>query len=490
MSCSDWLSLEPVDKLNSDSFYKTPEQALQALTATYNVLGWDGSTNIHFVSEIASDNCFTGGGMADNAPDVDVFKKTVDECKDEWVKGYTGIFRANSLISRIDNVEWGNQTTLKATYEAEAKFLRAYFYFDLVRMFGNIPLLEKPLTATDSYQIPQATPESVYKLIAEDLKFAVENLPSQAYSAYDKGHATRWSAEALLARVYLYYTGYYKKSDLAGVVTKDYVLTGLEDLITNSGHDLLPTYSALWQADATHYAKDNKEYVFSIKHTSAGKGDWNLKYGNRFQVLVSLRNQKLGDYLNGWGLGTVNAKLWNAYDAADTRRGATIISVADEKLAYDASDQRHHTGYFWKKYTRVKAFDCTTVGGDFQIDNDADVAVIRYSDVLLMAAELGSAHAQTYLDRVRDRAFGDNTHRVTVNAAAIQNERYLEFALEGLRYWDLLRQGMDVTKAAIDNAGNGVLPTISFRTETNGLFPIPESQISLSGGTIVQNPGW
>lgn len=494
MSCSDWLDVQPIDKLNDISYYKTPEQANEALAATYNVLCWDGWSNILFYSELASDNCFNGGGTGDSAPDIDQFKKNVDMCKDQWVKCYTGIFRANSLIAKLDGVEWG-KTGLRPVYESEARFLRAYFYFDLVRMFGNVPLLKKPLSGSDSYAIPQALPDSVYKFIAQDLKFAVANLPATSYTSIsnaDRGRVTKWAAEALLARVYLYYTGYYQKSDLVGVVSKQEALNGLEDAITNSGHGLLNSYASLWQADSKNYNKNNKEYVFAIKYSTAGKGDWNLRNGNRFQVLVSLRGQKIGDYLNGWGCGTVNAKLWNAFDANDTRRGASIISIADEGLdkVYELSDQREYTGYFWKKFARVKAFDCELVGGNFQIDNDADVPAIRYSDILLMAAELGSANAQKYYDMVRDRAYGDDKHRLPVTQANIMNDRYLEFALEGQRYWDLLRQGMDVTKAAIDNSSSDPLMNISFRTETKGLWPIPESQISLSGGTLKQNPGW
>jgi starch-binding outer membrane protein, SusD/RagB family len=494
MSCSDWLSLEPVDKLNDVSYYKTPEQIKEALTATYNVLCWDGATNILYFSELASDNCFHGGGNGDATPDIDIFRKNVDLCKDQWTKCYTGIFRANSIIDKLDGVEWKN-TNLRPQYESEARFLRAYYYFDLVRMFGNVPLLKQALKGSDSYKIPQANPDDVYKLIAQDLKFAAANLPDKSYSSIsdaDRGHATKWAAESLLARVFLYYTGYYKKSDLVGEVSKQDALNGLEDVIQHSGHDLLTNFASLWQADDKNYNENNKEYVFAIKYTSAGKGDWNLRNGNRMQVLISIRGQSIANYLNGWGAGTVNSKLWNTYDATDTRRSASIISIEDEGLknVYKLDDQREYTGYFWKKFTRVKAFNCVDVGGDFQIDNDADVPVIRYSDVLLMAAELGSTSAQNYYDKVRDRAYGDDKHHLTVSTENIMKERYLEFALEGQRYWDLLRQGMNVTKAAIDNVSSDPLMNITFRTETLGLWPIPESQISLSGGTLKQNPGW
>ena len=148
-------------------------------------------------------------------------------------------------------------------------------------------------------------------------------------------------------------------------------------------------------------------------------------------------------------------------------------------------------GYSWKKYCPVVGEEAT---GNFQIDNVQDYAIIRFADVLLMAAELNldsnSGFAQTCLDRVRDRAFKDTAHRVTVTKAAVMNERRLELALEGLRYFDLLRQGLDVTKSAIDNTGTNSEFNVTFRKETLGWFPLPQSQIVLSNGAIKQNPGW
>src|SRR5699024_7024535 len=132
------------------------------------------------------------------------------------------------------------------------------------------------------------------------------------------------------------------------------------------------------------------------------------------------------------------------------------------------------------------------LGGDEQLDGFDDYPVIRFSDVLLMGAELhlnGGTKAQEYLDRVRDRAFGDATHRVPVSKEAIMHERRLELALEGHRYWDLIRQDMDTAKQAIDNDGEGYFEII-FRPETGGFFKIPETQVSLSGGAIKQNEGW
>lgn len=240
--------------------------------------------------------------------------------------------------------------------------------------------------------------------------------------------------------------------------------------------------------------------VFAIRYNMSGMGDWNLHEGNRFQVNIAPRGGNIGPYAQGWGGAPVTPALYEAYADGDTRRDATIINFAGESLNFDAEarGQRQYTGYAWKKFCPITntAGESVVVagGGDFQIDNYEDYPVIRFADVLLMAAELNldsnAAFAQTCLDRVRERAFGDTTHNVPATQTAIMNERRLELALEGQRYFDLIRQDMSTTKAAIDATDMGGEFPVSFRTETQGWFPLPQSQILLSNGNIQQNPGW
>jgi hypothetical protein len=200
----------------------------------------------------------------------------------------------------------------------------------------------------------------------------------------------------------------------------------------------------------------------------------------------------------------VNPKLWNAYDANDTRRNASIISIAGENLDFqNTKDQREYTGYYWKKYTPLadsagKSLAEKMGGTSFMISQIQDYVSIRYADVLLMAAELGSPNAQKYFDDVRKRAFGTNFVQIPVSQANIMNERRLEFAGEGIRYWDLLRQGINVAASTIaetvtlPNGGVNTPKTISASkiTETKGLAQIPYSQITLSSGVLKQNAGW
>lgn len=504
-ACSkNFLERSPVDEITEVDFYQTPKQALQALVAVYNQLNIGDYDNIHLVSELASDNCFGGGGTSDLTwKQWDRFQEAANMNLGIWQKYYTGIYRANVVLSKLEGVNWGADTTLKSQYTAEARFLRAYFYFDLVRMFGHVPLTIKPLTVSE-YNIPQADPAEVYKQIAEDLVYAANTLPSTPYagiSTADYGRVTKWAAEALIGRVYLYYTGYYKQTDLAGVVSKTQAITYLENIINTAGYGLVASFPNLWQSAGTSFVgEDNKETIWSIKFTYKGLGNWDQHNGNRMQVDIAIRNQVLGPYYKGWGAGTVNTKLWNAYESSDSRRTSTAISIDGEGLtAYSLGDQAQYTGYFWKKYTPMTAGNAEEMGGNFQIDNYYDDVVIRYADVLLMAAELNLdvdlGKAQGYYDQIRDRAYGNTTHRKTLTGDAagknlIMEERRLEFALEGQRYWDLLRQGTDVAKAAIDNSSSDAQFNVTFRTETQGLFKIPEQEISLSNGVYKQNTGW
>ncbi|SHM69027.1 SusD family protein [Chitinophaga jiangningensis] len=503
-SCGkDFLETAPKDRKTIEAFYKTPKDAFEALVAAYSMLNVDGYGNIWLSSTIASDEAFGGGGNADNGwLQWDKSIPRNDLNAEAWNKYYTAIYRCNIFLQNIGSVDFKNDTATRDRYIGEAKFLRAYYYFDLARMFGNVPLITKPLQPGD-YYIPQATPDSVYTQIATDLKEAIALLPATQFSAIpsgEYGRATKWAAEALLGRVFLYYTGYYGKQSIGAVTSKADALSAVEDVINNSGHGLVSKFNNLFRASATtnEYAgQNNQEGVFTIQYTYLGLGDQNQQNGNRVQVMIGIRSQVLGPYYKGWGAATVNPKLYDAYAPGDTRRSASIISIDAEGYSsqYVVGDQAQNTNFFIKKYTPVNDKKPEDLGGNFQWDNYDNYVAIRFADVLLMGAELqlgtNNAKAQQYLDQVRDRAFQDQLHRVVLTSKdQIMTERRFELALEGQRYWDLLRQGVSVAKAAIDNPSTDAAFNISFRSETKGLFAIPETQINLSNGTLVQNTGW
>jgi hypothetical protein len=508
VSCEkDFLETEAYDQRNTGSFYNDSAAVVQALTAVYDVTQLDGWNAYFLMWECMSDNCTGGGGMNDGNGSLqfDQFYNLDQNLADpNWQLGYLGIYRANILLENIDKAKWTiDQKGLKEQYTSEARFLRAFFHFNLARTFGNIPMVSKVLSNSD---FPlQASPEELYKFIAEDLLYAINNLPSVPYPAINPanyGRVTKWAAEAYLARVWLFYTDYYKKSDIAGVVSKSDVKAYLDDIINNGQFGLIENYADVWPQSPTYAGKDNMETVFSIKYTVLGHGDWNIHDGNRWLVMIGPRAANYPPYGKGWGIYPVNPSLYNAYDTADSRRDATMINWKEYTgTPYDTTDQRQYTGFGWKKYCPKANTEATTetedLGGSFMIDNFDDLLVIRYSDVLLMAAELhlGEGIADTYLNMVRDRAFNhDGNHNKTVvTINDIMEERRFEFALEGLRYHDLLRQGLDVTKAAIDaNSIQSTQYPVSFPSDKgfDGFFKIPETQVDLSNGTIKQSDYW
>ena len=500
-----FLDTQDVTTASEANFYKTQSDAYQALVGVYDGLQrvWSAGIALPVGAEVMSDNAFGGTGNSDGLgyqmmDEFDKLRSPSDQSLfgDSWTNYYKAIYRANLFLSRIEQVDWKDSSYLRNIYESETRFIRAYCYFDMVRLWGNIPLVRKPT----SENLPQASADSIYKLIADDLVFAASNLPATGYGNQDKatyGRVTKWAAEALLGRVFLYYTGSYNKADLVGTVSKAQALAYQEDVISKGEFGLVDNFANLWPAaSAGNYAgEDNKETVFAIKYTFTSNYDGNAD-GNHWKVMYGIRGQNISPYGLGWGGGTVNEKLWNAYEATDTRRNASIISINGEGLNFqNKKDQREYTGYYNKKYSPL---DQPTGGVDFMIGQYQDYVSIRYADVLLMAAELGSANAQKYFDDVRKRAFGASFVTKTVNQANIMTERRLEFAGEGHRYFDLLRQGIAVAAQAIaetvtlQNGGANATKTISAAkiTETKGLVQIPTTQITLSNNVLKQNAGW
>ncbi|MCP2028197.1 hypothetical protein L1276_003365 [Flavobacterium sp. HSC-32F16] len=507
-SCS--LETEPLTQQTDTNFYKTTDDAYTALVGCYDgmqVATGASGKGVPVTSEIMSDDCFGGTGNSDKYDyaaidefDISRAPSEIDMYNDNWIAYYKALYRCNVLLSKLDQIDWKGDTALRNTYESETKFIRAYLYFEMVRLWGNIPLLTAPSTEN----VPQAAPEEVYKVIAQDLVFASENLPSSAYTATVSGRVTKWAAKSLLGRVYLYYTGYYGKTDLAGVVTRAQALAHIEDVVALSGHGLLDDFSTLWPAASVEkYAgENNKEIVFSIKYTYTSDYDGNTD-SNHWLVMFGMREFSSYPYGRGWGV-TVNSKLWNAYAANDTRRTASIIGITEEKIPFDKiNNQREYTGYYNKKYSPMVDKDGKdlplTLGSQFwDIGQFQDYVVLRYADVLLMAAELGSGNAQAYFDQVRQRAYKTGYTPLPVTADNIIAERHLEFALEGIRYWDLLRQGISKASSTIAesttllNGGTQTAKTISAGNiqKTKGLQQIPNTQITLSNGVLKQNEGW
>jgi starch-binding outer membrane protein, SusD/RagB family len=526
-SCNkDLLDTQPYTEKVMGNYYQIPEDVYHALVAAYQVLDWGYYDHYIVVSEVLSDNCYGGCGASDDHRyqawddcDLTAYANPHDQLYQRY---WYGINRANVILENIDAIDWSKAPLLKAQYTSETRFLRAYFYFELVKLFGHVPKIEKILDPNDPNYPPQADPEEIYKMIAEDLKFAYDSLPTVKYSTADaavnEGRVTKWAAGALLARAFLYYTGYFNKPDLAGVITKTDARNIIDTIVINGGFKLIPNYESLWvysTFDQHGYAGEgNAETVFAIKYTYKGFNT-NLttenpakQVGSQWQVMVGIRAQaKVKNHApfgEGWGAGTVDPRLWNSFEPGDSRREGSIICWDSLHLKYpiNKSDMREYTGLNWKKYCPLE--DSASgrrllekLGGNYLYDNYEDFYAIRYADVLLMGAELNLdddiSKAQNYYDQVRDRAFrNDQSHRKPITRDMIFEERKLEFALEAQRYWDLLRyDGKAGNFTYAKNAIETTTPFVQhFRQETEGLLSFPTTQLTISNGVLKQNPGW
>lgn len=548
-ACS--LDTESMSSIDSQTYYKTMADAKAALVGCYDgyrrTAAGGASPSFFEASEIMGDDCFgaTGNGDGRGYQVVDRFDQSQSPAdmnlfESLWKLYYAGIFNANSLLVQLDNISWeasadfntSSPEETRAAVEGEARFLRAIQYFDLVRLFERVPLLTEPSKDV----VPQATADQTYAQIFADLKFAAENIkynPTKEWHAANDGRATAEAAKAMLARVYLYYTGYYGKDTEA--VTKDYVIKGLEDIVNGGNYGLVQTsenngFARLWRAAVATDKGDGQgldyhdwvgigckddavnEYLFTMKFNYTQ--DYNgVTTSNRWLVMVGLRG--ISDacavpYGKGWGACTVNPDSWNVFEAGDARQAATIIDIAGEGRQamfgdVELADQREYTGYNLKKYIplsynvggqavpEVQAESTWEGSHDFQISQYQDFIVMRYADVLLMLSEL--KQDASYMNQVRQRAgLGDTTYS-TDNLFA---ERHREFMGEGLRYWDLLRQGVEVAANEIAGTWNVLsgntadVVTIDAQNiiSKRGLCRIPDNQITLSGNVYTQNDGW
>lgn len=545
-SCSeDWLDQKNLYQKTDESYFHTPADVQEMLTGAYSALPVDaGQNHPLLVADVMSDDCFGGG---DNANDIDGFHRTdnftisnPDFYQELFDRAWEGILRTNLIIKRFDQVEYDDPIEQNRDL-GEAHFLRAYFYFRLSKFFGPVPLRLQP----DGNEVVRATPEVMYGQIASDMKKAIELMPSIRYQDIPVerlGHATKWAAEGIMARIFLFYTGYYQQTELplaeGGSVKKDQVIDWLDDCINSSGHALLTDFRNNWPySSVSGYAftannnlswageeGGNYETMLAIKYSPyAGYSppDQQLRYSNSHCLFVGLRDQSYQPFGQGWGLATVNPQLWESFEEGDLRREGSIINMNIHDNPDDSAitnnyiwggtnatyTQTQETGCFQKKYAPTYDYNSNGVlegiyytlygaPSDFMLWNMQDDVLIRFADVLLMSAELGGPNATAHFNEVRTRAGLDPIDNPTLDD--IKLERRHEFAFEGLRYHDLLRWGLAGAKTALEAAngmtvlyvGEEVEYSITFPLETGGFLPIPETEILMAEGELEQTPGW
>ena len=552
--CSeDFLNDVPLTQKTSATFPQTADDAKQMMAGIYTTMNNEQrlcDMSHLFVSEIASDDKLGGGGANDiKALSYEAFMYSdANMLSHTWEATYEGIHRANFALENMDLLSEDQVSAgLKAQYKGEAHFLRAFFYFRLATLFGNVPLK----ISTPQADLGAATTEAIYGQIASDLKEAIGLLPKVTYSSTEEGRVTIWAAQAMMARVWLFYTGFYGKTSLplaaGGEVAKSDVTSWLMECRTASGHALVGDFHELWPytnsltigdypyiqdymtttGKTLKFAADNgarsPETVFALKFNNFA--DWDIRrgYGNMYQLFFALRGlqdvDKTFPFAGGWGQGNSIPKgmvdEWLADEKDDIRLWASVLDINKELPNYQKGqwDFVLESNYWGKKYNGITAKDPKDgkATNDYsvlmygnqnnnQLSHADDLIFIRYADVLLMLSELtGDA---TYMNEVRKRVDLDP---VTYSLENLQKERRHELAFEGLRWNDMRRWGAAYTKEALEkqvgtpviNYGvnatfNGLNPKgYSARyDETKGFFPIPQPQIDLSKGLLQQTPGY
>ena len=470
-SCSEFLEVDPLYQINSETFFNSEDDYQQALIGAYDLLQ-SSYINV-LMGEFASDNTLCGG---ENANDVPGFQEIDDmrhgpvnsNLQDLWNWMYAGVNRCNYIFEFENKTNFENKDLVMG----QAAFLRAFYFFELTKWFGDIPM---PIDVRVSFGSVQdygrEAQANVYAQIESDLTFASNVLPT---SWDQKGRVTKGAAQALLGKVLVFQ----EKFGAATII--------LDDVIDSGVYDLYDDYNTLF----TQVAENNIESVFEVQYSNeqgAGFGCLQCSEGNVMVGFSGIRGYSGPTYVSGFSFNVPVQDLVDQYTPNDNRFRATIMDIEAYKNEQESQGNQvsygegwEHTGYYNHKYIprTGEAFQ------DPNLTNSTNYRAIRFSDVLLLAAEAynaigNDAKAQEYVNRVRTRAgLSDLVTTAGSLEQDIQQERRLELAGEGHRFFDLVRRGEAAAK----------IP--GFIVGTNELFPIPLVEIEVAGNIWAQNPGY
>ena len=452
-SCNNFIDLDPVSQQSADSFYKDTLEIDQALTAAYNILQSRElyGSDIGYASfmEVPSDNTWnentTMEGGAYASFDNFIVDPTNSQLENTWIASFDGVQRCNIVVSRLLNGSLNESFTARKL--GEAYFLRALIYFNMVRMWGGVPLITEEITnVNEAFNHERASVDDIYTQIIKDLEYASTTLPL-SYNATNIGRATRGAAQTLLAKVYLTRNEWQQALSMLNLV------------ITGEQYELLENFADVFSVSN----KNNKESIFEVQFDKVKEGQGYM--GNDPLIAGSDINNLPSDNL---------LKLFD--ENPDDRRDASVIDLGIQ-------------GWRLYKWHDTKG---TNNGLGFNI------MVLRYADVLLMASEAmnelgyGSEDALEYLNKVRRRSHAaEYTYTELSNQdsfrEAIAKERRLELAFENHRWFDLLRTGKAIE--VMNSCEGGAIFAINVQPHQL-LFPIPQNQIDASGGKLTQNEGY
>ncbi|MFR3331903.1 MAG: RagB/SusD family nutrient uptake outer membrane protein [Odoribacter splanchnicus] len=479
--CHDFLSPDPKGKLTEDLFYSEEEGALMGINAIYaRMREWDQEGFPWFVMcELPSDNSNTGSELADgstarlNTVNNFTYDAGVGEFNNWWTGNYNAIASCNVAL---DNMRALKDETLKRLCMAQARFFRGFFYFNLVRAFGGVPLVLS-VSQPGAYNIPRNTVDEVYTVIINDLKYASANLPTrQQWPSQDLGRVTKGTAQGLLAKVYLF-----RQNNEQAFIYADSV-------VQRGEYSLHPNYRQLFSPDS----------YYSEEVMLADQFLWQDNRDNESQYVMwqGIRG------FQGWGFLSPTESLVNSYETADPRLKATVFFSGDSipgagviQFSPQLDPRANHKVIWPVTYWNAGSFTKT----------NAHLYFLRYADVLLVYAEAANELGKTdealaKLEEVRKRA------RESVEAGVdnstilpeikerdkvklreiIWHERRIELALEGHRFFDLIRADR-VEPGYAERMLKADNPQTHFTAAKNSVFLIPQTQIDISQGVLKQN---
>jgi hypothetical protein len=505
----DFLVRSPNGKESEAEFFKTQDQVNRALVAAYDVLGWQAVTETHvwFIGDIVSDDALKGGESPVDQGDVEQLREfnwspsnTVLE--DRWSALYQGINRANRVIenaNKVTDLPDSTKTPFVAKAVAEAKFLRGFYYFELVNTFGAVPLVTSVLTA-DKYCSARAPKAMVWAQIEKDFSEAAADLPLK--SATDLGRATKGAAQAYLVKAYVY--------QAKDAPEKWALAQALADTVINSGaYKLTTDYKDIF----TTLQDNGDESIFDVQHTHVATGDWGDD--NEGEVTSIFQGNRTSKYQEGWGFDDPTREFVETFDPGDPRLYSTVIMPGDTMWIHQVSDadvidtaknpgaeiadmSQSWSGYHSRKYL-VDFID----PADEMSNDRKNWRAYRYADLLLYRAEAAIhnndvAGGVATMNLVRARAAASTFPAGVANPPAkaalgpivaatapaaldsLYKERRRELGMEGIRYWDVVRRGQGAAEFN-DTTGAGYLGLTTGRTfpDGDGTFPVPSIEAQL-----------
>ena len=520
-SCKDYLTeIEPGTTLLED-FYTSTAAAKQNVTGCYVPLMWEYNNTYcseWFIGDIASDDALKGGGSTtdmSDAYDIENWRTTDQNTLllNFYRAQYQGIGRCNLALEYIEKMEIGIDgdftPEMKNRLLGEVHFLRAYYYFRLVRVFAGVPMPLKVLRSSEDWGMPRASVDAVYNQILEDLTFAQENLwVKSKYEEADMGRATKGAAQAMLMKVNLYMASpFWQKQGVAKSAADCYAAAKAwgDSIITSGEYSLCANY----EDNFTVAGENGPESVFEIQYAEVAWGDYGEGFGftagSFTQILTRSRNSEIG---GGWGFNHPTQNLYDEFEAGDPRRDVAILipSTAIVDSYQELSDERYAGNTMLNnKYGMYR--DPASVGGGYgkwslhASRGPLNNKQIRYADVLLMYAEscLGTGDAgtaKTYIDDVRARV--GLAPCAAADDATLRHERRCELAMEGHRWFDLVRwEGVDGNGLKAHMDAYKATETVEAQSYMNEfvagkheLFPIPQEERQLNPTHMDQNPGY